>query len=79
MFWFFDEACGILAPLAGIKPAPLHLEGKVLTTGPPGKSLVTPVSYCCFFSSIVSGLLWILILTWYSFPLITHRDVDVIF
>ena len=40
MFWFFgQEACGILAPRPGIEPAPPALEGKVLTTGPPGKSL----------------------------------------
>ena len=37
MFWFFGhEACGILAPRPGIEPA---VESKVLTTGPPGKSL----------------------------------------
>ena len=40
MFWFFGcEARGILAPQPGIKPAPPALDGKVLTTGPPGKSL----------------------------------------
>ena len=40
MFWFFGrKACGILAPRPGIEPAPPALEGKVLTTGPPGKSL----------------------------------------
>ena len=40
MFWFFGhEACGILTPWAGIEPAPPALKGKVLTTGPPGKSL----------------------------------------
>ena len=39
MVWFFDhEACGILAPQPGIKPAPRALEGEVFTTGPPGKS-----------------------------------------
>ena len=39
MFWFFgQEACGILAPRPGIKPAPTALEDEVLTTGPPGKS-----------------------------------------
>ena len=39
MFWFFgQEACGILAPGPGIKPTPPSLEGKVLTTGLPGKS-----------------------------------------
>ena len=40
MFWFFgQEACGILAPPPGIEPTPPALEGEVLTTGPPGKSL----------------------------------------
>ena len=39
MFWFFGpEACGILAPRPEIEPTPPALEGKVLTTGPPGKS-----------------------------------------
>ena len=39
MFWFFDrKACGILAPLPGIKPTPLALEGEVLANRPPGKS-----------------------------------------
>ena len=40
MFDFFDAAaCGILAPQPEIKPAPPELQGKVPTTGPPGKSL----------------------------------------
>ena len=40
MFWFLGcEGCGILAPQPGIEPAPPPLEGKVLTTGLPGKSL----------------------------------------
>ena len=40
MSWFFSrEACGILASQPGIEPAPSAMEGKVLTTGPPGKSL----------------------------------------
>ena len=40
MFWFFDpKTCGILAPQPGIKPTPPALQGKVLTTGPPEKSL----------------------------------------
>ena len=39
MFWFFGfEAYGILTPWPGIEPAPPTLEGKVLTTGLPGKS-----------------------------------------
>ena len=40
VYWFFGcEACGILVPWPGIKPTPPTLEGKVLTTQPPGKSL----------------------------------------
>ena len=40
MFWFFGHGtCGILAPQPGIEPPSPALEGKVLTTGPPGKSL----------------------------------------
>ena len=40
MFWFFGcKACGILAPWPGIEHTPLALEGEVLTTGLPGKSL----------------------------------------
>ena len=33
------KTCGILAPRPGIEPAPPALEGKVLTAGPPEKSL----------------------------------------
>ena len=41
MLWYFGlEACGILAPQPGIKPAPCTLEGRVLTTQQPGKSLL---------------------------------------
>ena len=40
-FWFFGhEACGILATRPGIEPTPPALEGKVLTTGLPGKSWI---------------------------------------
>ena len=40
MFWFFGlETYGILAPQPGINSAPSELEGKVSTTGLPGKSL----------------------------------------
>ena len=40
MFWFFGlEAHGILASQPGIEPRTPALEGKVLTTGPPGESL----------------------------------------
>ena len=37
LFWL--EVCGILAYQAGIKPTLPASEGKVLTTGPPEKSL----------------------------------------
>ena len=36
---FGRKVCGFLAPWPGIKPAPPALEGEVLTTGLPGKSL----------------------------------------
>ena len=35
---FWPQACGILAPKAGIEPTLPALEGEVLTTGPPGES-----------------------------------------
>ena len=40
---FGCETCGILAPQPGIELTPPALEGKVLTTGPPGKS---PACFC---------------------------------
>ena len=52
MFWPFGrKPCGILAPWPGIEPAPPALEGKVSTTGPPGKSLLS------VFNSSVSPFL----------------------
>ena len=33
------EVCGILVPPPGIEPSSPSLEGRLLTTGPPGKSL----------------------------------------
>ena len=53
MFWFVGwEACGILAPQPGAKPAPSALKGKVLTTTPPGKSWAYNFESGSFFSSI---------------------------
>ena len=41
IFCFFGcEVCGILVPWSGIEPTPPTLEGKVLTTGLLGKSLL---------------------------------------
>ena len=39
VLFFGPEACGLLTPRPGIEPTPAALEGEVLTTGPPGKSL----------------------------------------
>ena len=40
MLWLTDhKACGILASQPGIEPTHPALEGEILTTGPPGKSL----------------------------------------
>ena len=42
LFWFFGhKACGILASWLGIEHTPHALEGQVLTTELPGKSLYT--------------------------------------
>ena len=46
IFWFFGcESCEILAPQPGIEPAFPALEGEVLTTGLPGKSLTTILTH----------------------------------
>ena len=45
MFWIFGyKAPGILVPPPGTEPEYPALEGKVLTTGPPRKSLDCPFS-----------------------------------
>ena len=55
MFWFFGrEIRGILAPQPGIKHVPPELEGKVLTTGLPGKSHPKP-PFKAYFYHLVSG------------------------
>ena len=38
--FFGHMPCGILVPWPGMEPIPPTLEGEVLTTGPPGKSLL---------------------------------------
>ena len=48
MFWLFGcEACGILASQPGIEPSPPAVGGEVLTTGLPGKSLMS-----CFIHKV---------------------------
>lgn len=50
LFLFFGhEACGILAPQPGTEPVLLALEGKVLITRLPGKSLMD-----CLFLPLMS-------------------------
>ena len=46
MFWLFGcKKYGILSPWPWIKPAPPTLEGEVLTTRLPGKSLLSNLDY----------------------------------
>ena len=53
MFWFYGhKVCGVLAPHPGIEPASAALEGKTLTTRPPGKS---PVEFFFFFDLLCSS------------------------
>ena len=47
-FFFGHEASGILAPRTRIKPTTLALEGEVLTTGLPGKSLTPSFLFWAF-------------------------------
>ena len=42
LFFFSCKSCGILAPQPGIEPTPPALEGEVLISGPPGRSLEWP-------------------------------------
>ena len=54
MFWLFSgqEACAIVARQPGIEPVPPAVEGEVLTTGPPGKSLTPSSSWSLPTTSI---------------------------
>ena len=56
--WFFGhEACGILVPWPGIKLAHPALEGEIVTTGLPGKSLYLsfPLFFFLFFCLVKPG------------------------
>ena len=46
MFWFGPMACGILAAQPGNEPIASALEGKVLTTGQPGRNQI--LSNCIY-------------------------------
>ena len=59
LFLFYDlvfgyEACGILTPQQGIKLAAHALEGEVITTGPPGKSLSFSFKHISFGGGAIS-------------------------
>ena len=56
------SACGILAPPGGIKPASPALEGRFLTTGPPGKSLSNLI--CSFQQHREKDTISVTILKW---------------
>ena len=43
-------ACGTLVPRPGIEAMSLALEGRFLTTGPPGKSLLNLLPLSCLFA-----------------------------
>ena len=50
LVWFFwPQACGILAARPGIKPVSSGLESEILTTGPPGKSPQTDAFKSLFY------------------------------
>ena len=54
MFLFFgQEIFGILALQIGIEPTLPALEGEVLTTGPPGKSLPFSLSFIYFLLAVL--------------------------
>ena len=56
---FAHKACGILAPRPEIEPTPPALEGEVLTTGPPGKSLLVYfLNKQSTFKNQLTGLPW---------------------
>ena len=58
MFCLFgQEACGISVPWPGIDPIPTVLEGKVLTTGPPGK----PPQYHFTIKKLLASLKYLFI------------------
>ena len=57
MLWFFGpETCGILAPRPGIEHSPSALQGNVLTTGLPGKSLLIDDIEFSFFNIMAQPL-----------------------
>ena len=59
MFWFFGhKACGILAPRPGIESTPPALEGEVLVTGLPGKSLASNINTNFIWNESPTPFIW---------------------
>ena len=55
MLWLFGhEPRGVLIPWSGMEPGTPKLEGDVLTTGPPGKSL-----YFLLWNCYINDILYI--------------------
>ena len=48
----YPEVCGILVPWPGIEPESLALQGRLLITGPPGKSPILAFRLMIFFNLI---------------------------
>ena len=46
LFFFSHQTCGILIARPGIEPTPPALQGEILMTGPPGKSLLSVKAFC---------------------------------
>ena len=77
MIWFFPlEAYRILTPSPGIKTATPALEGKVLTTGPPQKSLYITFVSCHFtkFTELKQSSDNIFRVFLYGIPSFTNSD-----
>ena len=64
MFWFSGhEACGVLAPWPGIEPLPPALEGEVLTTEPPEKSLELSIEWIFISPIFTLSTFWQVVLS----------------
>ena len=79
VFCFCLEVCGILAPQTGLKAASPALEGEVLSTGPPGKSipaiiLMSRPLYLClpYIFENMPTLLWISLWNLKDYPIHVH-------
>ena len=70
-------ACGILVPQPGIKPTSPALEGRFLTTGPPGKSPVFILKSILFDMSTATTAFFWFPFAWNNFPSLLFQFVCV--